>query len=262
MTRLDVFLRESGMAKSRSRAAAMIEEGSVLVNGVSETSPAYTVKDSDRVEVNDSLIYVGRGGLKLEAAVEAFGISPEKCVCADIGASTGGFTDCLLQNGALKVYAVDSGHGQLDEKLLRNPAVVNLEGVNAKLSLRGLIPEECDIAVCDVSFISQTYILKNAAEILRDGGIYVGLIKPQFECGRSAVGKGGIVRSNEAKKAAVVKVIGYAAGCGLSPSGLIRSPIAGGDGNTEYLFYAVRSGEAGSVSAKTVSEVVDGKKDK
>ena len=268
MTRLDTYLRESGLAKSRSRAAAMIAEGCVSVNGKAVTSASYTVKDGDEVGLTkpDSLIYVGRGGLKLEAALEAFGVLPVGLVCADIGASTGGFTDCLLRRGAAKVYAVDSGHGQLDEKLLQDGRVVNLEGVNAKLPLSGVIPEKCGLCVCDVSFISQTYILGNASEILEEGGCYIGLIKPQFECGREALGKGGIVRSPAAKKEAVRKVLECAAGCGLVPSGLIQSPITGGDGNDEFLFSAEKhsagiTGEEFHFDENTIAEAVDGKKD-
>ena len=252
------------MAKSRARAASLIADGCVTVNGKAEMSPAYMLKDTDTVGVTDSLRYVGRGGLKLEAAISAFGIDPSSCVCCDIGASTGGFTDCLLQNGAEKVYAVDSGHGQLDTVLLGDPRVVDLEGVNARLPLSGHVPEKCDMVVCDVSFISQTYILPNAAELLKDGGHYIGLIKPQFECGPKSIGKGGIVRSAEARKAAVMKVLERAAECFLEPCGLIESPITGGDGNIEYLFCAEKTNCPGSadkrISERSVAEVVNGKK--
>ena len=187
------------------------------------------------IEYKNSIPYVGRGGLKLEAAIDAFGIDPANKVCIDIGASTGGFTDCLLQRCACKVYAVDSGRDQLVKELKEDSRVVSLEGVNARYLDSKLIPEQADLVVMDVSFISQTLIFPSISNLLKDNGIAITLIKPQFECGREAIGKGGIVKKPEQRISAVRRVAYAAESCGLHLIDLINSPILGGDGNAEFL---------------------------
>lgn len=219
-----------------------------MLDGQKVAKPSQQVDESVEHGVtllqNDESRYVSRGGLKLEAALETLGLDVTGFRCADIGASTGGFTDCLLQHGAAHVYALDSGHGQLAPSLAADPRVTNIEGFNARrlceggqgAELRGL-----DIAVMDVSFISQTYILPGVPSLLRDGGVSVSLIKPQFEVGRAGLGKGGIVRDPVRRAEAVRRVLASAAEAGFGFVALVRSPIEGGDGNREYLM-ALRKG--------------------
>lgn len=242
--RLDVYLTESGFTKSRSQAAECIKAGLVSVNGSTKVKASLAVSDSDKIELlGKPHGYVGRGGLKLEGALNAFGIDVTGMRAIDIGASTGGFTDCLLKRGAASVIALDSGHGQLDSSLISNPVVLNLEGFNA----RDLTPETVgyplDIAVSDVSFISQEFIIPPAYSVLRDGGIYVGLVKPQFECGASALGKNGIVRDKKQHKLAIKKVADAGASQGFSVTGITTSPITGGDGNKEFLVCMIKDGK-------------------
>ncbi len=239
--RLDVFLVRSGMLRSRTLAKEFIENGSVTVNGIPVFKPSVDVKEDDNVAVVSPLPrYVSRGGEKLEAAILSFEIDVHDKVCCDIGSSTGGFTDCLLQHGAARVFAVDSGTDQIDPELKRDPRVVSIENFNA----RGLSPETtgilCDLAVADVSFISQTLIIPAAFSVLKIGGEYVGLIKPQFECGRSGLGKGGVVKDSTVRDDAVRLVSVCARENGLDVRGIITSPLTGGDGNTEYLMYGIK----------------------
>ena len=187
------------------------------------------------VEYKNAIPYVGRGGLKLEAALDAFAVDPTSKKCIDVGASTGGFTDCLLKRGASMVYAVDSGREQLDAGLRSDNRVVSLEGVNARYLSSEIVPELMDIAVMDVSFISQTLILPSLSPLLDPNGIAITLIKPQFECGREAIGKGGRVKKTEHRIGAVRRVAYAAEECGLYLIDIIRSPILGGDGNMEFL---------------------------
>ena len=236
--RLDKYLAENGLADSRTRAAQMIEAGLIRVIGTVQKKPSFDVLEGAAVEATGDLLpYVSRGGLKLKGALDAFSISPKGMVCADIGASTGGFTDCLLQEGAVKVYAIDSGRDQLHEKLRSDPRVVSMESFNA----RGLTPahlgETVDLAVTDVSFISQTLLHEAIASILKDGGIFISLIKPQFEVGRENLGKGGIVKNPKARRDAARRVLVSAMAAGLALIAVITSPITGGDGNIEYLAY-------------------------
>ncbi len=235
--RADVFLFRAGYAKSREAARKSIEQGLVRIDGQTVSKPAQDIDVSypRQVVFQETCPFVGRGGMKLSYALKMFAIDPEDLICMDIGASTGGFTDCLLEAGAQKVYSVDSGHGQLDPKLTSDERVVNLEGVNARSLSENEIPELCDLAVMDVSFISQTLILPAIASRLKDDGILISLIKPQFEAGRTAVGKGGIVKkaADRARSAQNVQI--SAEHCGLYMQKLIRSPITGGDGNHEYL---------------------------
>lgn len=241
--RLDLYLSSKGLVKSRTRASEMISGGFVTVNGKSITKPAYDVDENDSVTITgEEHGFVGRGGMKLDGALDVFGISVDGFVCADIGASTGGFTDCLLQRGASRVYAVDSGHGQLDEKLRNDPRVINLEGINARYMDGETLPEKCDIAAADLSFISQTLVLGGMTNILKPGGTVVTLIKPQFECGKSALSKNGIVRDKKQHIAAIRQVLSCAVSVGLMPQKITASQITGGDGNREFLMFATLGG--------------------
>ncbi|MBR6771356.1 MAG: TlyA family RNA methyltransferase [Lachnospiraceae bacterium] len=237
--RLDVLLVQQGYAASREKAKAVIMAGNVFVNGQREDK-AGTVFDStkSRIEIKgSSLKYVSRGGLKLEKAITSFNLVLENKICMDIGASTGGFTDCMLQNGAKKVYAIDVGHGQLDWKLRNDSRVVCMEKTNFRYMRPQDIEEIPDFATVDVSFISLTRILLPARNILAQGGQMVCLIKPQFEAGREKVGKKGVVREPEIHKEVVAKVIDYVDLLGFEWLGLDYSPIRGPEGNIEYLLH-------------------------
>lgn len=256
--RIDVYLTENGYAPSRQRARVLIEEGKVMVDGKAVIKPSQPIEGEDHdVRVTDDLPYVGRGGLKLEAALDAFGISVSGCHALDIGASTGGFTDCLLQRGAVSVCAVDAGAGQLAKKLADDSRVTSLEHTNAReltVGQIGGIP--VDLIVMDVSFISATYILPRFPSLLKEGGDAICLIKPQFEVGKSMLGKGGIVKSPRAHRYAVERVLASGSALGLVPVGLIGSPIVGGGGNREFLVHLVNGGDArASVSEKCIAEV-------
>lgn len=237
--RLDQFLTEKGYAETRTKAKNLIESGSVSVNGKLTLKPAFDVCGDDEISCRTDLVcpYVSRGGLKLEGALREFGIDPTGTTCLDIGASSGGFTDCLLKHGAHKVYAVDSGSGQLHKSLLNNERVISLENVNARYLSEKVIPEKADITVMDVSFISQTKLYPAIIPLMKDNGALISLIKPQFEVGRSGVGKGGIVRDEKKRREAVEGVISCASSFGLKNIKTVISPIKGGDGNTEFLAY-------------------------
>ena len=258
--RLDVYLCETGLVPSRQRAKGLIEEGSVLVDGTVVTKPSFPISLEERrsVTVEDRLPYVGRGGWKLEAALDAFGVDPSGMTAVDIGASTGGFTDCLLQKGAVRVFAVDAGENQLAQGLREDPRVVSIEHLNARtLSTEHLGGATVELAVMDVSFISATYILPQIPAILSEGGRMICLIKPQFEVGRAALGKGGIVKDPAAYETAILRVLDCAAALGLSPCGLILSPIKGGDGNREFLAYLRKDFEGGMCyTARDVREFI------
>ena len=222
-----------------------------MLDGQKVVKPSQPVDEGAAHEVvisrGDENRYVSRGGLKLEAALAAAGLDVTGARCVDIGASSGGFTDCLLQHGAAQVFALDSGHGQLAIALVSDARVVNMEGFNARQLCDGVrhgLPCDLDMAVMDVSFISQTYILPGIPPLLRDGGAIVSLIKPQFEVGRSGLGKGGIVRDAQRRAEAILRVTSCAAAAGLGFVALIPSPICGGDGNREYLL-VTRKGAAG-----------------
>lgn len=238
--RLDEYLAVSALAPSRSRAKVLIVSGAVTVNGKIIRKPAFFVSEEDAVTVSSPFRYVSRGGEKLAAALTAFSVSCEGRVVLDIGASSGGFTDCARQNGAALVYAVENGHGQLAESLLADPAVISMEHYNARCLQRTDFSPIPTLAVMDVSFISQTLILPALAEVLPAGGELISLIKPQFEAGRSAVGRGGLVRREEDRRSAIARVVASAGTCGFSHRGVIVSPILGGDGNVEYLSYFVK----------------------
>jgi 23S rRNA (cytidine1920-2'-O)/16S rRNA (cytidine1409-2'-O)-methyltransferase len=238
--RLDVLLVNRGLAPSREKAKALIMAGDVFVNGQREDKPGTTFEEAKitSLEVKgDTLPYVSRGGLKLEKAVKNFGFSLEGKVCMDIGASTGGFTDCMLQNGAAKVYSVDVGHGQLDWKLRSDERVVCMEKTNFRYMVRDDIDDDLDFASCDVSFISLTKILLPARRLLKDGAEMVCLIKPQFEAGKEKVGKKGVVRDPEVHSEVVHRIFDFMGIAGFEVLHLDFSPIKGPEGNIEYLIH-------------------------
>ncbi len=236
--RIDKKLVEMGLAPSRAKAQAFVMAGIVLVNEKRIDKASETVGESDVIRLKSDPAeakYVGRGGLKMEAALEAFDIRVYGYVCLDVGSSTGGFTDCLLQNGAARVYAVDVGTNQLDWKLRSDERVTVMENVNARYLKPGDFPERFDLIVMDVSFISVTKIIKCLIPLLKTEGRIITLIKPQFEVGKGEVGKGGIVRDEEKRAEAVRNCIGFAENEGLKTLGVIDSPILGAEGNKEFL---------------------------
>ncbi len=243
--RLDVLLVQQGYAQSREKAKAIIMSGNVFVNGQREDKAGTTFDETKiRIEVKgSSLKYVSRGGLKLEKAMSAFAITLQDKICMDIGASTGGFTDCMLQNGAVKVYSVDVGHGQLDWKLRNDERVVCMEKTNFRYMAPGDIADVLDFASVDVSFISLTKILIPARKLLNEQGQMVCLIKPQFEAGKDKVGKKGVVREPEIHEEVISKVVDYADFIGFKVLGLEYSPIKGPEGNIEYLIYLEKKTE-------------------
>jgi 23S rRNA (cytidine1920-2'-O)/16S rRNA (cytidine1409-2'-O)-methyltransferase len=236
-TRLDRLLVERGLAESREKAQALIMAGEVVVNGQKAAKPGQPVDPASGLEVLSRPPYVSRGGWKLAAALDGFAIPVAGRVCLDAGASTGGFTDCLLQRGAARVHAVDVGSGQLDWKIRNDARVVVHEGVNARHLELDRIGELVDLAVCDVSFISVTLILPAIVPLLRPEGEMVILVKPQFEAGRGQVGKGGIVRDPQVHAAACERVRAAVEGSGFQAA-LMESPILGAEGNKEFLLYA------------------------
>ena len=235
--RLDGLLVERGLAESREKAQALIMAGEVLVEGQKAVKPGHSVDVSSKIEVTGKAPYVSRGGLKLAAALDGFAIDVTGQVVMDVGASTGGFTDCLLQRGAARVHAVDVGTGQLDWKIRTDPRVVVHDGINARHLRPEDIGEPVDLVTCDVSFISVTLILPVVAPILRPEGAMVILVKPQFEVGKGQVGKGGIVRSPELHREACARVEAAVKGLGFE-TGIMESPITGAEGNKEFLLYA------------------------
>ncbi len=236
--RLDVLLVNRGLASSREKAKTIIMSGDVFVNGQREDKAGSTFDDKCEIEVRgNKLRYVSRGGLKLEKAVNEFGLSFDGLTCMDIGASTGGFTDCMLQNGAKKVYSIDVGHGQLDWKLRNDERVICMEKTNFRYIKPEDIGEKIDFASCDVSFISLTKILLAARALLKDEGRMVLLIKPQFEAGREKVGKKGVVRDEAVHVEVIEKIVRFADICGFDILRLDYSPIKGPEGNIEYLIY-------------------------
>lgn len=240
--RLDVLLVEKGFFESREKAKASIMAGVVFVDGQRSDKAGNKIDvDSEIIVKEDACPYVSRGGFKLEKSIEKFGIELEDKVCVDIGASTGGFTDCMLQNGARKVYSIDVGYGQLAWKLRTDPRVVNIEKCNVRYLDPALVSEPADFISIDVSFISLKLILPVAARLLAEDGTMVCLVKPQFEAGREQVGKNGIVRDDDVHLQVIEKCIGYAAENGLVPYGLTFSPVKGAKGNIEFLLYVGKS---------------------
>ena len=234
--RLDLYLFQNGLSESRQKAKGLIDDSLVTVNGKIVTKSSFDVSGDDTVKLlGKGLAYVGRGGLKLEGALTAFALDPKDLTAIDVGASTGGFTDCLLQNGAKKVYAVDSGSDQLHPKLRRDERVVCIENFNAKNLNREIIPENIDLAVMDLSFISQTYIYPSLVTLLSVGASVITLIKPQFEAGKAAIGKNGIVKDKKIHEKVIENILYEAKKHELYCEKLTVSPITGGDGNIEYL---------------------------
>ena len=238
-TRLDSYLVEEGLVPTRSKAQALIMSGAVTVDGERVDKPGAVVKEGSEVELKDSSQkFVGRGGQKLEGALTEFGIDVSGMVAVDVGASTGGFTDCLLQRGASKVYAVDVGYGQLDWKLRNDERVIVKEKINARYLKPEDIGEKTDIAVIDVSFISLTMVISPLIEILKPGARLVALIKPQFEVGKGQVGKGGIVKDESKHQEVVQKIKSFLENTGFTVQGVTPSPILGTEGNKEFLISA------------------------
>ncbi len=243
-SRLDAEIVKRGLAPSRERAKEYIQKGCVTVNGKAITKPAFAVLESDDILViGETLKYVGRGGLKMEAAVNAFCLDLADKICVDLGASTGGFTDCMLQNGAKKVYAIDVGHGQLAQKLVSDKRVINLEGVNVKDVSDDTVSDKVDLVSADLSFISCKYAIDAANRLLEENGIAIILIKPQFEAGKSNIAKGGIVKDKKAHISVLSEVCAYMNLSGFKLISLIPSPIKGGDGNVEYLAHLVKQSD-------------------
>jgi len=240
--RLDKIIVARGLTESRERAAAMIMEGKVLVNAMPATKAGMMVSDNAVIELKGQDIpYVSRGGLKLEKALDEFSINVELKTAMDVGASTGGFTDCLLQRGASKVYAIDVGYGQMDWKIRNDPRVILIERTNIRHIEDSKIPEQVDMAVIDVSFISLQKVMPRVIDFLKPEAEIVALVKPQFEVGKGEVGKGGIVRDDAKRLAALDSVKEFCIGLGLECAGSTESPIAGQKGNREFLLYLRRN---------------------
>lgn len=254
--RIDALMVSLGVAPSREKAKEMIKSGNVYLNGKVVSKAGLLANDCDIIEYKgESERYVSRGGLKLEKAVDVFKLDLSGYLCIDIGASTGGFTDCMLQNGAKKVYAVDSGSGQLSPVLERDPRVVNLEKTNFRYITEKEIPERADFASADVSFISLKHILPALSPLIKDGGSAVCLIKPQFEAGRENVGKKGVVKDPRIHIKVIENVCSYAVQAGFSVFALDFSPVKGPEGNIEYLVYLKKS-EVQTPSVPDIAGVV------
>ena len=248
--RLDVLLVNRGLAASREKAKAIIMSGSVYVDGQKEDKAGQTFPEEANIEVRGSTLkYVSRGGLKLEKAMECFDVSLSGKICMDVGSSTGGFTDCMLQNGAVKVYAVDVGHGQLDWKLRNDQRVICMEKTNIRYVKPEDIEDRIQFSSIDVSFISLTKVLGPVKELLTDDGEIVCLIKPQFEAGREKVGKHGVVRDASVHKEVIDMVMNYAVSINFEVMSLEFSPVKGPEGNIEYLLHLLKhqSGEYSSI---------------
>ncbi len=243
--RLDQHLVDVGLAETRSRAKALILAGDVLVNGQRETRAGHQVQASDEVILRQKPRFVSRGGEKLDHALEAFGIDVAGLVAADLGASTGGFSDCLLQRGVSRVYAIDVGHGQLDLRVRNDERVIVMEKTNARYIES--LPETVDIVVIDVSFISLSLMFPVVARILKPGGLCVPLIKPQFEAGRDEVGKGGVVREPRIHRSVLERTSELAEANGLGVLGLVASPLQGPAGNIEFLAHLQLNAPSGDV---------------
>ena len=246
--RLDLLMMERALAPSREKAKAYIMSGDVYVDGQKEDKAGTMFPETVKIEVRgNTLPYVSRGGLKLEKAMNHFGVALDGKVCMDVGASTGGFTDCMLQNGAVKVYSIDVGYGQLDWKLRNDPRVVCMEKTNIRYVVPDDIQEAADFSSIDVSFISLTKVLLPVRELLIGTGEIVCLIKPQFEAGREKVGKKGVVRDPAVHLEVIEKVMEYAMSISLEPAHLSFSPIKGPEGNIEYLLHLKKRPEGTAV---------------
>ena len=257
--RLDIYLTENGYAESREKAKSIIMEGIVYINNQKADKAGDMVAETDNVEVRgNTLRYVSRGGLKLEKAMTDFNLNLDGKVCMDVGASTGGFTDCMLQNGAQKVYAVDVGYGQLAWKLRNDERVINMERTNIRYLDYDLIEEEIDFVSIDVAFISLKLVLPVAYNVLKEGGSVVALIKPQFEAGKDDVGKKGVVRDIAIHKRVIKEVVDFSIASGFSVCGLDFSPIKGPEGNIEFLLLLTKKEAITScVDEEIINNVTD-----
>lgn len=256
--RLDLFLVEKGLCESREKAKALIMAGQVYIDGQKCDKAGENIDITKTPEIRgETLKYVSRGGLKLEKALSEFPVSLKNRICMDIGASTGGFTDCMLQNGAKKVFAIDVGYGQFSWKLRNDPRVVNMERTNIRYVTPSDIGEAVDFASIDVSFISLRLVLPVLYDLLATGGEAVALIKPQFEAGREQVGKKGVVRDIKVHYAVIENVLEFAKSSGFSVLGLSYSPIKGPEGNIEYLAYLKKCDGKSSVSDADIKKVAD-----
>ena len=254
--RLDVLLVKRNLAESREKAKAVIMSGIVYVDGQKEDKAGSMFDETANVEVRGTTLkYVSRGGLKLEKAMTHFGVTLEGKICMDVGASTGGFTDCMLQNGAVKVYSVDVGHGQLAWKLRNDERVVCMEKTNIRYVTPEEIPDKIQFVSIDVSFISLTKVLGPVKGLMEPDGEVVCLIKPQFEAGKSDIGKNGIVKDRKVHLRVLNELMAFFSQNGLAVKGLDFSPISGGDGNIEYLAYIARND--GETSVIDVKKVID-----
>lgn len=264
--RLDVLLVKRNLAESREKAKAIIMSGIVYVDGQKEDKAGTAFEDTVSIEVRgNTLKYVSRGGLKLEKAMTHFGLTLDGKICMDVGSSTGGFTDCMLQNGAVKVYAVDVGHGQLAWKLRNDERVVCMEKTNIRYVTPEDINDVLDFASVDVSFISLTKVLGPAKMLLKEDGEMVCLIKPQFEAGREKVGKKGVVRDKKVHLEVIEKILNFAGETGFTPVGLDYSPVKGPEGNIEYLVYLKKGSyelQEGTPDARQIVEMAHAELDK
>ena len=259
--RLDAAIHGHGLAESREKAKALIMAGEVYVNGVKADKAGETIAADSEIEIRGGLKYVSRGGLKLEKAIDSYGLDLTGRVCMDIGASTGGFTDCMLQNGASKVYAVDVGYGQLAWSLRTDERVVNMERTNIRYVTHEQVPEELDFASIDVSFISLTLVLPILKALLRSGGQALCLVKPQFEAGKGKVGKKGVVREPEIHLEVCRKIYDYLLEQGWSVIGATFSPIKGPQGNIEYLYFIENTPDKTAVPFEEIARMVQSSHD-
>lgn len=256
--RLDILVVKKGFFSSREKAKAAILEGNIFVDGVREDKVGMKFKeDSEIVYKGKDMPFVSRGGFKLKKAVDVFSLNLNEKVCIDIGASTGGFTDCMLQNGAKKVFSVDVGYGQFDWRLRNDERVVCMEKTNIRYVTKDDIKEELDFASCDVSFISLTKILEPVSLLLKEKGEMVCLIKPQFEAGKENVGKNGVVRDKKVQKEVIEKVYDFSIEKGFVPFDLSFSPIKGPKGNIEFLIYLKKNSKEEPFNRKCIESVVD-----
>ncbi len=255
--RVDLLLVSRGLAETRTRAQALILAGRVYSGPERVEKPGARIRSDATLTVRDPLPFVSRGGLKLEAALEHFGIDPEGLICLDVGASTGGFTDCLLKKGAKKVFAVDVGYGQLDWGLRNDPRVIVLERTNFRTISPEALPQNLDLAVVDVSFISLRHILPNLVFFLKEEGEAVVLVKPQFEAGKGKVGKGGVIRDQALREKVLEEILGIARDRGFSVLGTIESPIKGASGNVEFLAFLKRIGKSESAGCCAEKDGID-----
>lgn len=255
--RLDIALVEQGLVTGREKAKSIIMAGIIYVNNQKADKAGMEVSEKDTIELRgETLKYVSRGGLKLEKAISRFPISLEGAVCCDIGASTGGFTDCMLQNSAKKVYAIDVGYGQLAWSLRTNPNVINLERTNVRYITREQIPEEIDFISIDVSFISLTLVLPVAHFLLKSGGKVVCLVKPQFEAGKGKVGKKGVVKEPEIHYEVIKKIVDFSEQNGFGVLDLEYSPIKGPEGNIEYLLFLEKDSAHQHITEEQIEALV------